>query len=85
MAHDAALLLDRLLSLGGNAAHLTEGRLPLAAAACLHLALCQDPGQAGRALPALSRLADQAGAPFPHPDFLSACPQRVHGGCEAAA
>lgn len=63
IAHDGALLLDRLMSLGGNAAHLTEGRLHLAAAACLHLALAQDPAQAPRALPALSRLADHAGMP----------------------
>ena len=70
-AHDAVLLLDRAMSVGGVG---MEGCLPLAAAACLHLALCQDINHSKEALPALSSIATHTGLPpasladpTPHP------------------
>lgn len=60
-AHDAVLLLDRAMSVGGVG---MDGCLALAAAACLHLALCQDMNHSKDALPALSSIATHTG-PFP--------------------
>ncbi|BDA45635.1 probable pentatricopeptide repeat-containing protein At2g31400, chloplastic at N-terminal half [Coccomyxa sp. Obi] len=57
-AHDAVLLLDRAMSVGGVG---VDGCLPLAAAACLHLALCQDMNHSKDALPALSSIATHTG------------------------
>ena len=63
-AHDAVLLLDRAMSVGGVG---MEGCLPLAAAACLHLALCQDINHSKEALPALSSIATHTGLPSCQP------------------
>lgn len=54
------LLLDRAMSVGGGG---MEGCLPLAAAACLQLALCQDINHSKDALPALSSIATHTGPP----------------------
>jgi hypothetical protein len=59
-AYDAVLLLDRTMSVHGTA---LEACRPLAAAACLHIALCQDAHHSKDALPALSSIATMTGAP----------------------
>lgn len=62
-ACDAVLLLDRTMSVSGAA---LEGCRALAAAACLHITLCQDVNHSKDALPAISSISNIIGVHLPH-------------------
>lgn len=66
-ACDAVLLLDRTMSVSGAA---LEGCRALAAAACLHITICQDAVHSKDALPAISNISTLSG--------MSCAPAVIH-------